>query len=205
MVLFREARIEDLFVQNERQISNYIMKLDVEDVLNIDTTILSEQIVEKCSIPVKFDIETDTAKLNVYLNNIPTAMLRNQGIFSSKPYCEMAAVDYTFNISGNIELLKYQPKIYSNWTYNADIKGTTLTISIQTRYANTNLNEETEQFVKTSIQEVLYKINENISNIQSDCNAYNMTLREKIISQITAIKQQIIAKQDQETRLNPFK
>ncbi len=206
MKLFAEYRIEHLFQERDAKIDSYLKSMSDKSIIAANTCELADEIVGRYSISCNLEIITENVEPKVYMVRIPAAaLLPEQRMFARESHYEVAAVDYNFGLKGNSEILKYQPTTYSHWSIEGSVTNSSLIITIVTRYANLNLNEQTEQFVTNTIQTAIHKIRQNISNIQADCEKYNSNLRDRVVSVIEETKRRLNITQEQKGRLNPFK
>lgn len=206
MKLFAEYRIEHLFQERDAKIDSYLKSISDESIIAANTSELADEIVRRYSISCNLEITTENVEPEVHMVRIPAAaLLPEQRMFARESHYEVAAVDYTFGLKGNSEILKYQPTTYSHWSIEGSVTNSSLTITIVTQYANLNLNEQTEQFVTSTIQTAIHKIQQNISNIQADCEKYSSNLQGRVVSVIEETKRRLNIAQEQKGRLNPFK
>jgi len=205
MRLFSETRIEDMFAQKNKEINDFVNFIDENQLLNSDPNSLAHEHSHRFSIKTDLDISTNDVKSSVKMVNVPVEFLTpQQRMFAIKSHYSSAAVDYTFAISGNIYLLGLRPQTFINWSIDAQVNQASITLTVQTQYANVDLSEQIEGDVAKTIQEYIAKINQQLTFIRQECDHYNNGIVSLLNTSFEKRKNDIKNRNERNKRVNPF-
>lgn len=200
--LFASCKIENFFEEKKASIISTIINYNENTVLNYDENTV-ESLFQKVRISTNLDIDKSKENIKNVLSTIP--MNPNGGLYISGRNSQMTVVTYTFKLKGNKDLLKYRPTTFIHKQIDAQVLADSLLeVTIYTGYYNKNLDEDHTARVNSEIQDSISNIEQNLTQVKAECEAFNLTIRETIKVKLEQLKQEILQKKDIENKLNPF-
>nr|WP_315258723.1 hypothetical protein [uncultured Flavobacterium sp.] len=206
MKLFAEKSIENLFKDSVAKIKTTMSSSFRSDLLTKDIDILTNEIYPYVKIQTSFELNKANTEVKVSMKKVSVDKLPyDVRMFATQRSYDLACVTYYIPSKGNKNLLNYQPRQNTNFSYDANVTDTAVHLEFQTRYANEKLNEETEKQVSLAFANIVEKIEENLEQVKSECNQFNETLKERIKQEIENYRRDNNDREERENRLNPFK
>ncbi len=200
--LFREKRIDDLFLIVERNIQTHVSQMHENQILSEDSKDLAARLATRFSIkPLVMDLEK--RDVNVIMVNLPcNAFPPDYDVTRGKSY-PCAKVLYTIKYSGDSELLSAKPNNSSLFRpINADVTEETFTIGYQTLYARPQLSDEVQSDVKRNVKQDIDSMSILIPVLNDEVKVFNDSLEDKVYQIIEKIKKAIKNRDDQNQKLN---
>jgi hypothetical protein len=206
MKIFKEKGISYLFQTIEQDILVYVRQLSEKTLLENDVNELSKKSSAKFRIDSNFELIEDSVTSKIKMEPISGNMLPPTVFAQRDKTYYFATVRYTFTVTGNSELFKYQPSYQSKISdYDGELAQNSLSVIIWTKYSNENLSEDVEKTVKREILNALDFINDNKLKLKDEIEKFNETIESKLLDLLAKRKDLIKDRLDREDRLNPFK